>query len=177
MTMAETIKVMGALQLAYPSYYRDYSEADAAATAKFWQEMFADDSYNEVAAAVRVLVATRVEGYPPTIGAIKEKLAQLRNTGDMDAQEAWALAAKAAAGNLAWERLPKPVQRAIGSQQILRDWGMIETSVFNTVIYSQFVKAYSTRQRREQEMAAIPENVRALLRSVGDRLSLEADNG
>ena len=172
MTKKETAMLMAVLKAAYPAYYKGQSEDEAIAAARLWYEMFADDPYGEVAAAVKMLIATKVEGYPPTIGAVKEKLAQLRRPNEMDAQDAWALAAKAAAGNLAWEKLPPQVQRAIGSQSVLRDWGMMETEVFNSVVYSQFVKAYRAHQQRERDMAMIPSDVKKLLGAMSERLAL-----
>ena len=172
MNKRETALIMAVLKAAYPSYYRDQSEADAVAAARLWHEMFADDDYTAVAAAVKMLIATRVEGYPPTIGAVKEKLYQVQNPDEMDVQDAWALAAKAAAGNLKWDKLPPRVQRAIGSPNVLNDWGMIDVDVFNSVIYSQFVKAYKAYQQREQDMAALPSDVRTLITDMSERLSL-----
>lgn len=172
MTIQETKKIMAVLQVAFPSYYRGLSKEDALAAVNLWTEMFASDDYPAVAAAVKALIATQTAGYPPTIGAVKEKLAALREPERMTAQEAWALAAKAAAGDLAWDKLPPMVQRAIGSPNILRDWGMIDIDTFNTVIYSQFLKAYGAYDKREQELAVLPETVRALVAGPAERLAL-----
>ena len=139
--------------------------------------MVADDDYAEVSAAVKMLIATQVEGYPPTIGAVKEKLYQVRNVGEMDAQEAWTLAAKAAAGNLKWDKLPPRVQRAIGSQSVLQDWGMMDTETFNSVVYSQFVKAYRVYAKREQDNAVLPQGVRQLVIAMGEKLALTDGSG
>ena len=86
-----------------------------------------------------------------------------------------ALASKAAAGNLPWEKLPTLVQKAIGSKSILREWGQIDSERFNTVIYSQFVKAYGTYDTRERERAALPSDIRSLIDGVAERMSLAGE--
>jgi len=173
MTLKETGKVMAVLQAAFPAYYRGISQTDAMAATTLWAQMFEADNYAEVNAAVLALIATQTQGAPPTIGAVKARLAQLRQPDRMTAQEAWALAAKAAAGNLAWDKLPPMVQRAIGSPGILVDWGMVPIEEFNTVIYSQFMKAYKAFDMRERETQLIPPAVQALLGGVADKLALK----
>ena len=172
MTTKESAYILAILRAAYPSFYRNMPDEDIRAAVNLWADLFADDAYPEVARAVKALIATQTAGYPPTIGAVKEKLVALREPARMTAQDAWALASKAAAGNLAWDKLPPIVQRAIGSQSILQDWGMIDVDTFNTVIYSQFLKAYWAYDKREQELAALPECVRALVTSAAERLAL-----
>lgn len=172
MNRQEAAAVLAVLRTAYPAFYRDAEEAKNAVI--LWAEMFAEDSFAEVAAAVKTLIATKTEGFPPTIGAVKEKLSQLRTPERMTAQEGWALASKAAAGNLPWDKLPPMVQRAIGSPLILRDWGMMDAETFNSVVYSQFIKAYGAYDRREKELSLMPPDVRELVAGLADRLALGA---
>lgn len=181
MTLDETYQIMGLLQLAYPSYYRQMDKATAHAAAVLWQEMFADDDFHEVQGAIKILMATRVESYPPSIGSVKEKLAQIRmgaSGSDMTAQDAWVLVDKAVRGldfmapEKAFDKLPGPVQRAVGSPSVLKEWAMGDEDEFMTVIYSQFLKAFAIHQKREREMAAIPASVRSVIAGVADRMAL-----
>jgi len=173
-TTRETALVMAVLQSAYPAFYRGQSQQDMENAVRLWREMFADDAFQDVMAAVKALIATKTEGYPPTIGAVKERLAQVRFAGEMDAQEAWALAAKAAAGSIKWDKLPEAVQNAIGSPSVLRDWGAMDADTFNSVVYSQFVKAYRIKQQRAHELSSLPSDVRNLLTAMADNRALEA---
>ena len=172
MTKKQMAQIMAVLRAAYPAYYRNQSESDAINAVNLWYDMFKDDDSAEVGVAVKTLIATKVESYPPTIGAVKEKLAEIRSHSAMDAQEAWTLAAKAAAGNLSWDKLPPQVQRAIGSPNTLREWGVMDIDSFNSVVYSQFVKAYRIHQQREKEMAMLPSDVRDMLTGIADRMAL-----
>lgn len=178
MTLNETYAIMSLLQYAYPSYYRGMSKKDATATARLWQQMFEDDSFDEVQGAVKILLATKIESYPPTIGAVKEKLAEFRGVAEMTAQEAWVLVSRAVrsvdwlAPEKQFNKLPPAAQKAVGSAAVLKEWGMSDEQAFETVIYSQFVKAYNVYQKREKEMAVIPSDVRDMLSAVAERMAL-----
>ena len=175
MTSKEAAYVLAILRAAFPSFYKSQTDEDIKASTRLWAEMFADDAPAEVSAAVKDLIATRTSSFPPVIGEVKAKLGEIRQPDRMQTQEAWALTCKAAAGNLAWEKLPALVQRAIGSKSILREWGQIDSERFNTVIYSQFVKAYGTYDTRERERAALPSDIRSLIDGVAERMSLAGE--
>lgn len=176
MTKKETAMIMAVLQAAFPSYYRNISPDDAKAAVNLWHEMFLDDDYLRVSAAVKAIIATQVEGFPPTIGAVKEKLLQFNYPNQLSPQDAWVLVSKAAAGNLAYDKLPPLVQKAIGSPNVLKEWGMLEVSVFNSVIYSQFIKAYKIYEKREIETVSLPGDVRKMIQGVADKLALTERN-
>lgn len=166
MTKQEAAGLMAILRVAYPLYYSKLSEGDALATVNLWQEMFADDSYEIVSAALRSLIATDSTGFPPAIGKVKEALSNLVDPEKMPAEKAWTLVSKAAAGNLPWEKLPPEVQEVIGSKNILRSWGMLDEDTFSSVIYSQFIKSYRIRAERRQQINALPANIRNVLQPI-----------
>ena len=172
MNKQESATLLAVLKVAYPSFYAKQSEQDIRAAVALYAELFADDDPREVAAAVKSLISSRASTFPPVIGEIKAKLGEIREPCRMQTQEAWALASKAAAGNLPWEKLPPLVQKAIGSKTILRDWGLVDSERFNTVIYSQFVKAYGTYDTRERERAALPSDIRSLIDDVAERMAI-----
>lgn len=171
--------IMAILKVAYPLWYRDLQKEDAIATVSLWAELFADDSVTEVAAAVKALIATKKTSYPPTISDVKEKLISLRFQDELTAQEAWTMVSKAVA-NTDWnnpskqfDKLPESVQAAVGSPDMLREWGMVDVGVFQTVVSSNFIKAFEAKQRRAKELAALPGSVKTLLSGVSERLCLE----
>ena len=173
MTREETSQMLTLLKVAYPNFYGKMSAKDAYATLNLWAEMFADDPADQVAAAVKAIIAVQVEGFPPTIGAVKEKLRELRNINAMTAQEGWTWALKAAQGNVKWDDLPEPVKKAIGSQSILYVWRYnVDVEAFNTVIYSQFIKAFNINQEREVALEKLPTSVRQMISSVADSMKL-----
>lgn len=163
MTKAEALKVMAILQAAFPAFYRGVTKESATASVNLWAQMFSGETYQEVSAAVMALISTQVEGYPPTIGAVKQMLSKLREPEKLTPQEAWNIASRAAAGNMAWEDIPEQVQRAIGSPNTLREWGAMDLSAFNSVVYSNFLKAYTALDKRETEREMLPQAVKSML--------------
>ena len=172
MTLEETAMLMDVMSAAYPQFYAKQSEQERLNAVSLWTAMFAEDNAKEVAAAVKTIIVTSTSGFPPSIGEVKDKLMHIRDPDRMTAQEAWTLASKAAAGNLAWNKLPHLVQKAIGSPTVLRDWGLTDIDRFNTVIYSQFVRAYGTYENREREMKLMPPDVRMLVDGLSDKMKM-----
>ncbi len=77
MTRDETLKIMSVLKATYPSFYKDMTRRDAEGVVALWADMFAEDSYNTVAAAVRAFIASDIKGYPPVVGQIKQRVAEI----------------------------------------------------------------------------------------------------
>lgn len=77
MTQGETLKIMAVLQAAYPNFYRGMTRQDAEGVVALWADIFAEDSYNTVAAAVRAFIASDSKGFPPVVGQIKQRVAEL----------------------------------------------------------------------------------------------------
>ena len=57
MDRAETIKILSVLRGAYPQFYRDTSRQEAERVVGLWEDMFREDEYMLVAAAVKALIA------------------------------------------------------------------------------------------------------------------------
>lgn len=77
MTQGETLKIMAVLQATYPNFYRGMTRQDAEGVVALWADIFAEDSYNTVAAAVRAFIASDSKGFPPVVGQIKQRAAEL----------------------------------------------------------------------------------------------------
>lgn len=185
MNREETLCIMGVLKAAYPAYYRDMSRKDAETVVGLWAEMFADDPVQMVAAAVKALIATDAKGYPPHIGAVKDKLRKLEQPREMTELEAWALVRQAIRGASMepWSRrlsaasgvdsrtsaernfakLPPLLQKLVGSPAQLAEWGKVEEDKLGTVVQSSFMRSYRARAAQERELAALPGDVKAML--------------
>lgn len=77
MTRDETLKIMAVLKATYPNFYKDMTRRDAEGVVALWADMFAENSYNTVAAAVREFIASDIKGYPPVVGQIKQRVAEI----------------------------------------------------------------------------------------------------
>ena len=91
MTVKETGLVMDILEAAYPQFYRNQDNDERTKATKLWAIMFADDDVELVLAAVRIFIASDTKGFPPVIGIIKSKIAQITSLDTMTEYEAWNL--------------------------------------------------------------------------------------
>lgn len=64
MTRDETLKIMAVLKATYPNFYKDMTRRDAEGVVALWTDMFSEDSYNAVAAAVKAFIASDSKGFP-----------------------------------------------------------------------------------------------------------------
>ena len=177
MNQTETLKIMAVLRGAYPAFYRDMSRKEAESVAALWAEMFAEDDVAVVAAAVKALIATDDKGFPPHIGAVKAKVRQITQPSGMTPQEAWNLVAKAIRNSAydsreEYDKLPKDIQRLVGSPNQLRDWALMDSDTVHSVVASNFQRSFSIRQKADNDFKALPRDVQAMIGSVAERMAL-----
>lgn len=174
MDRRETLLVLGTLQAAYPAFNKGLTREQLETTVRLWMDQFADKEYALVSRAVSALIATRVESYPPTIGAVNEMIQKLTNP-QMLPMEAWNHVRKAISNGTyhskeEWEKLPKEVQMSISPEQI-RSWAMEEN--FNEgVAQSNFIRSFTSRQKTSRETDMLPEHIRSLIGQASGRLQL-----
>lgn len=177
MNQTETLKIMAVLRGAYPAFYRDMSRKEAESVVALWAEMFAEDDVAIVAAAVKALIATDDKGFPPHIGAVKAKVRQITQPSGMTPQEAWNLVAKAIR-NSAYEsreeygKLPKEIQRLVGSPNQLRYWALMDSETVHSVVASNFQRSFAARQKADNDFKALPRDVQAMIGTVAERMAL-----
>ena len=121
MTREETLQVLSILKAAYPHSYRNMTRLDAEAAVNLWHRQFENEDAAAVSMAVDALIATRKEGYSPTVGEVKEQLHRVRTEDSLlsDA-EAWGLVEKACPGRriaAAVTRSPAPMTAGRGEHE------------------------------------------------------------
>ena len=180
MTREETIAILGVLKTAYPAFYRDLGREAALQAVALWHEMFASDDAAAVTAAVKALIKTRKEGYPPTVGEVSEKVAELTRPDELTRTEAWSLVSKACRNGLygaeeEFAKLPPLVRKTVGTPNQLREWAMMDAVTFS-VAGSHFQRSFEILQKREREAALLPEAFRERLSALTAGL-LSGDGG
>lgn len=166
MTKEEATKVVAILMGNYPRYYKGTSKTDMGIIVNTWFQIFENDSYEAVAAALASCIAADEEGFPPAIGQVKAKIRVLTEEPQMTDAEAWNLVVKAIRKGdkvKSFHELPPVIQKCIGSPSILQDWGMVDIEKFNTVIMSNFQRSYRAKAKQEAEYKALPESVKRML--------------
>lgn len=177
MTREETIKILSVLRGAYPAFYRDVKKPEALATVNLWAEMFADDDYCVVGAAVKALIAGDEKGFPPVIGQVKATIRQLTEPVQMTELEAWALVSKAVRNSTynseaEFAKLPPEIQSVVHDPEQLRQWAMGSTEELETVIASNFQRSFRAKEKARKEYAALPSDVKQIMLQAGVRREL-----
>lgn len=179
MTLEETGIVMDILTTAYPHFYSGPNAPDMVKTIRLWGEMFARDDVALVAAAVKALIETDSKGFPPHIGAVKEKLRLISSGDEMTEVDAWGIVAKALRNSTygskeEFEKFPPVIKRLVGSPQQLREWGAMDSEAVHSVVASNFQRSYRAIAQREREIAKLPPDVKALVGKIADSKKLGA---
>ena len=169
MNRSETSAILTILKTAYPQFYRGIDVKEAERTVSLWHEM--------VAVAVKAMIASRTNTFPPNIGEVKEEIAKMRSPNEMTAIEAWGLVAAATRNSLynaqaEFDRLPPTVQRLVGSPLQLREWATMDADTVSSVIASNFQRAYRVRSASDREYMKLPADIKKVISGVADRLSL-----
>ena len=177
MTRQETGIIMDILATAYPRFYAGPDAPDPEKAVALWAEMFAEDDVAIVAAAVKALIATDDKGFPPHIGAVKAKVRQITQPSGMTPQEAWNLVAKAIRNSAydsreEYDKLPKEIQRLVGSPNQLRDWATMDSDTVHSVVASNFQRSFAARQKADNDFKALPRDVQAMIGTVAERMAL-----
>lgn len=170
MDRTETLAIMSVLKAAYPSYYRDMRRADAESVVALWAEMFDGDDYAVVAAAVKGLIATKTDSFPPPIGAVKAKVRQISNPDEMTEQEAWAHIAKALRNSSynaeeEFSKLPPILQDVVHAPQQLREWARMDEATVQSVVASNLQRSFRAKAQSRRDFEALPKDVQALAKT------------
>lgn len=169
MTESETARILATFRAAYPAFYRGMTKEDLSLVTKLWQKMFAEESYWTVAAAAELLICTKTDSYPPSIGAVKEHIRELSAPAPTGEQAAWALVMKAASRGIYHSReefdaLPEDVRAAVGTADQLHSWALMDSEELQTVVASNFMRTYRQIAKRTALLQALPEQRKAELK-------------
>jgi uncharacterized protein (UPF0335 family) len=177
----ETTSILAVLKAAYPKFYQGPSLEEANSIVNLWAEMFADDPAEIVATAVKAMIASRNSNFPPNIGEVKEQIRKLTTPDSMTEQEAWSKIYKAIVNTgydskAEFDKLPKSLQRLVGSPQQLFEWSMMDVTTVQSVVASNVMRSFRAIQAQEQEQAKLPQSVKrflqdAKLKSIDDAIA------
>lgn len=168
---------MEILKANYPFMDKGLTDAEKDARCNLWCDMFANDDYRIVGAAVKAYIATDEKGFPPNVGIIKSHIRKLTEPEEMTEQEAINLIMKAVSNGIynsgeEYRKLPPVLQRLVGSPARLREWAAMDSDTVNSVVSSNLMRSYKAIQSREKEISALPGDVKCLLGSITDKFRL-----
>lgn len=176
MDRKETVSVLALLRAAFPAFYREMDRRELEKIVDLWEDMFRAEDGRIVAAAVKSLIAAKADSFPPSIGAVKEKMRQITTPEPVSEQEAWSRISKALRnGTYGAERefaaLPEDLQRVVGSPEQLRAWAAMDEKSVQSVVASNVQRSYRAKVQADREFAALPEDVKAISRNLADQLA------
>ena len=179
MTPRETLAVMDVLTVSYPKLA--VSGFDVKKTARLWAEMFAEDYVFIVMAAVKALIATKTDDWPPSPGAVKAHIRKIMAPGERTELDAWLMVSNAVRKTdwnhpeIQYNKLPTDVQAAIGSPRALVEWGRVGDKELSTVIASNFMRSYTARKKHQREYDALPTSAKKMIEQNMERMRLESE--
>lgn len=165
MNNSETAKILSIIFSEYPHFFSKLKENDIPAKIKLWEKLFADDDYNIVGQALKLYLITDNTGYPPTVGQLKEEVRKLTTVPQMSETEAWNAVMKAAEDGYynsyeEFEKLPDTIKNVLGSHKTLTDYALMSTKELDTVVQSNFIKAYRTEIERQATLEKLPKEMK-----------------
>lgn len=164
MNKQDTARIMKMIKAAYPNFDKNGSEEDIA---NLWAWRFKNVAVNVVFEAVGEYIDTDMSGFAPSVGQIKQIIANKAYKpiapGDAWQQVLRALMDAGSYPQKAFDALPAPVQRAVGSAATLKQWAMTPTAELESFTKQRFVN-----QLKDQTTAEVTANI------VEPRRTLEA---
>lgn len=170
MTINETRQILAIIGVYYPNYHPP--NPDIAVSA--WHEILYDLPYSHVSMALKIYARTDTSGFAPTPAQLIECIDIGRD--ESSPEEAWDLVSKALSNGIygfkeEFAKLPEDVRRAVGSAENLREWAKLETSTVQSVIHSNFLRAYKKNADKEAVLRKLPQNVRDMIEDTTRMLS------
>lgn len=151
------------IKVYFPQSFKD---ADPASVVSAWTMVLSDVPYTAVEAGLMCFVRTDTKGFPPSPGQLIDQI-QKATSSDMTPGEAWALYSKAVRNGAygaeeEFAKLPKEIQKTIGSPSALREAAMSEDYNMD-VEKALFERKYTAEMNRAKDAAKIPAKVREVL--------------
>ena len=72
-----------------------------------------------------------------------------------------------------FERLPEDIRRIVGAPSQLFEWSQMDSDVFNSVVASNFQRAWTARTESRRRQALLPGGVRRVIAGLAERMALE----
>ena len=153
MTRDETKMVLEVIDNVYPNWH----PKDPSLTLQIWSTVFKDYAYSDVGEALKRYMVSDRNGFAPVPGQIIDLLYATEDAKDQEDLSAWSMVRKAISNGTyhsreEFEKLPPAIRRAVGSPKNLEEWAMMDTGDVDSVIQSNFLRAYRSVLQRTREM-------------------------
>lgn len=168
MKKSETVDCLMYLDAAYPNAYRRFDEKKAETLVAVWYNTFSEYPVEMVMVGIQGYISTDTSGFPPSPGQVMKIIQNLTRQQEMTSMEAWSLVKKAVNSardkyEEVFNNLPPLIKKVIGGHHQLMSWGNVREEEFETVIQSNFMRAYEAEKKRQNQIEMIPERIKKLM--------------
>lgn len=169
MNITEAKKLIASMM----AVYENYNPKDPEFTAKMWADVMPDYSYKQADAALRSYIRSNASGFAPAPGQLIDIIHTMTAPQELNEMEAWAVVRESIGKSIYYAaeefaKLPQLIQKAVGSADQLQVWAMDDN--FNeSVVMSNFQRAYRAVLDREKEISKMTENVRKLIQKTCEK--------
>ena len=165
MTKTENAAILKLCKIGWPHSFERMTPDEMADTLTLWADLFADDDFNEVAAAVKRIMLAGNREFAPNVGAIKEEMRRMFNKDRLTPTAAWELVRKALQNSVygfeeEYGKLPPDVQEAVGSPGRLRVMALMDADEVEKYEAPRFQRDFAAVQKEKDTQAKLPEGLR-----------------
>lgn len=170
MTLEETKKILMTANALFPAWKVENPEE----TIQAWHWALGEYTAESVMAAMQIFVKTRNSAFAPSPSELIDCMHAPSKHEQLSESEAWYMVKQAIQGanynaEENYEKLPPIVQKAVGGSTMLRQWAMTDSDEVNTVIMSNFQRAYRALAEREQFEKKVPEQISSVVKGIGEK--------
>lgn len=171
MSREDTAKILSVISMTYPNFKVE----NKTQTLDAWTWALEEYSYEQIQLALKMYINTSGSAFAPSVAELIQMTKKPAELQELSEAEAWAMVKKAISnGNYhaeeEFEKLPEIVKKAVGGASMIRQWAVTDSNEVNTVIMSNFQRAYKVICKREQEKATLPAEIRNRLGMMNNNL-------
>lgn len=144
----------------------NYNPKDLTGTVDVWTEMISDLDYLQAQAALKAFAQQDTNGFAPSVGQLRAKVVELTEEDSMTEGEAWGLVVVAASrssyyASEEFAKLPKLLQRVVGSPNTLRNWAISDGGM--EYARAGFQRAFASAKEQERQRKQLSPDLLAIL--------------
>lgn len=171
MTREETVKIIRIICGSFPNF----KPSDLSETVDIWNMMLDEYTYNQISGALKSYILADSTGFAPSIGQLIAKVKTIEEPAQLNETEAWGLVSKAIRNGYygaveEFSKLPPLVQKAVGTPDNLRNWSQTNLESVETVIQSNFLRAYRIEAQRAAEISKMPSDIKTMIENTSQSL-------
>ena len=172
MTRDETVSLIRSITSLYPNWKPD----NLTDTVNAWHWALEEYPAEGIKAALQIFVKTNKTGFAPSVSQLIDAMHSPQTNNRLTEGEAWSLVKDAISdGNYhareRFEALPPEVQQAIGGAEVIRGWAQTDTEEVNTVIMSNFQRAYRCVLERAEYESKVPPQLSDFIKQLSDKVA------